>query len=57
MGPNGEPSNFSYKISLKMKYDSFFIVTVTLHLKVKNLQSTGNLNWYIPGKTNNGVKI
>ena len=35
----------------------FFIVTFTLHLNVKNLQSPGNLNWYITWETKNELKI
>ena len=37
------------------KPDIFFIVTFT-RLNVKNLQSPGNLNWYITWETKNGLK-
>ena len=34
----------------------FFIVTFTLHLNVKNLQSPGNLNWYITWENKKWIK-
>ena len=34
----------------------FFIVTFTLHLNVKKLQSPGNLNWYITWENKKCVK-
>ena len=37
--------------------DGVFLVTFTLHLNVKNLQSPGNRIDILPGKTKNGLKI
>ena len=53
--PNYQIS-FSLSNLIQFIGNFFFIVTFTLHLNVKNLQSIGNLNWYISWENKKWIK-